>query len=95
MEISTIIQLISITLATTLNFILILVALKKKKDAKNVEEQQKMDDIINDQMTTAISNIKNLCQTNNLIYNAKLTKQAVKKIIKENKKNDNNKTNIQ
>lgn len=89
MEISNLISLISGAVVALFNIIIVLVALRKKKETINNDEKNKLNDIINDQMNMAIENIKGLCKTNNLIFNAKQTNKITKKIIKENKKDGN------
>lgn len=92
METYQIINLVSGAVLAIFNIIIVLIAFKKRNDAKkenNAEEEQKMNDIIKDQFSMAITNIKSLCNTNNLIFNAKQTNKIAKKMIKENKNNDN------
>lgn len=81
------IYLITSGVVALLNITIVLIASRKKKTSTNEEEKQKMDDIINDQFNMAITNIKSLCNTNNLMYNAKQTTKIAKKIIKENTTN--------
>lgn len=87
MELSNIIQIASRAVVAMFNIIIVLIALRKKKEAKTNEEETKMNDIINDQLNMAISNIKTLYATNNLMYNAKQTSKIAKKIIKKEGQN--------
>lgn len=92
METLEIIKAIAYIISILASLIVIVIAYKRKDKAEknnDKEEAQKMNDIINDQMNMAITNIKNLCNANNLMYNAKQTNKLAKKIIKENKGNDN------
>lgn len=85
MELTNIINLVSGVVLAIFNIIVVLIALKKKKEAKTSEEKRKMDDIITDQLNMAVTNIKSLCNTNNLMFSAKQTNKIAKKIIKDNK----------
>lgn len=87
-QIISILSLASGVVVAMFNIIILLIALRKRKNAKTPEEQNASEEIIKHQIELAVANIKSICNANNLMFNTKQTSKIAKKIIKENKNND-------